>query len=132
LSGWVRIYLGEPDLAVEHMARAMRLNPLDPLIFGMQNGTAAAHFLAARYDEAAQWAETALRLHAAYAPALRMAAASHAMAGRVGNASRFVAELRRTEPASTLSNLADVAPFRRPEDVARYSEALRHAGLQEA
>jgi tetratricopeptide (TPR) repeat protein len=27
-SGWVRIWLGEPDLAIEHLARAMRLSPL--------------------------------------------------------------------------------------------------------
>ena len=44
LSGWVKIHLGEPEIAIEHMAHAMRLNPLDPLILGMQNGTAAAPF----------------------------------------------------------------------------------------
>jgi hypothetical protein len=33
---------------------------LDPLIFGMQNGTAAAHFLAGRYGEASSWAEKTL------------------------------------------------------------------------
>jgi hypothetical protein len=48
------------------MARAMRLNPLDPLIFAMQTGTAAAHFLAGRYDDASAWAEKALGMHANY------------------------------------------------------------------
>lgn len=28
-SGWVRVYLGEPEAAIEHFARAMRLSPLD-------------------------------------------------------------------------------------------------------
>lgn len=64
----MRIYLGEPDAAIEHMARAMRLKPLDPLIDGMQNGTAAAHFLAARYDEAAKLAEKALIEHPNHLP----------------------------------------------------------------
>jgi tetratricopeptide (TPR) repeat protein len=30
LSGWVNIYLGRPEIAIDHIARAMRLNPLDP------------------------------------------------------------------------------------------------------
>ena len=56
-TGWVKLYRGEPEAAIEHLAQAMRLNPLDPMFYGMQNGTAAAHFLAGRYDAAASWAE---------------------------------------------------------------------------
>ena len=51
-SGWVRIYLGEPDTAIRHFAHAMRLSPLDPQTITMQAGTAFAHFLAGHYDEA--------------------------------------------------------------------------------
>lgn len=32
-SGWVRAFLGQTDLAIDHVARAMRLSPLDPLVF---------------------------------------------------------------------------------------------------
>jgi tetratricopeptide (TPR) repeat protein len=39
-SGWVRCYLGEPDTAIEHLVRAMRLSPLDPLFYGMEAATA--------------------------------------------------------------------------------------------
>src|SRR5262245_21330571 len=35
-SGWVKIYLGEPDVAVEHLAHSMRLSPVDPLTFAAQ------------------------------------------------------------------------------------------------
>jgi TolB-like protein/class 3 adenylate cyclase/tetratricopeptide (TPR) repeat protein len=131
LSGWVRILLGESELAIAHMAQAMRLNPLDPLIFGMQNGTAAAHFLAGRYDEASSWAETALRTHANYAPALRIAAASHALAGRFAEAKKFMTRMRQIDRRLRVSKLADLAPFRRPEDFVRYAEGLRKAGLPE-
>ena len=31
-SGWVRVYLGEPELAIKHSAYAMRLSPFDPLV----------------------------------------------------------------------------------------------------
>ena len=129
LSGWVQLLLGEPEAAIAHMARAMRLNPRDPLIFGMQNGTAAAHFLAGRYDEASSWAETALRMHAGYAPALRMAAASHALAGRLAEATKYMAQMRQIDRELRAAHVADLAPFRHPEAVARYTEGLRGAGL---
>ena len=32
-SGWVRDWLGEPEMALEHLKQALRLSPLDPLIF---------------------------------------------------------------------------------------------------
>jgi TolB-like protein len=131
LSGWVRIFLSDPEAAIEHMARAMRLNPLDPQLFGMQNGTAAAHFLAGRYDEASSWAEKALSEHADHSPAMRMAAASHALAGRLSAARAAMARMRRENPALRLSNLADHIPFARPADRARYVEGLRRAGLPE-
>jgi tetratricopeptide (TPR) repeat protein len=131
LSGWVRIYLGEPEMAIEHMVRATRLNPFDPLIFGMQNGTAAAHFLAGRYDEASSWAEKALREHSNYLPALRMAAAGHALAGRVAEAQKAMARMRQIDPELRCSNLTDIVPFRGPEDSARYVQGLRRAGLPE-
>ena len=87
LNGWVKLYRGEPEAAIEHLAQAMRLNPLDPMFYGMQNGTAAAHFLAGRYDAAASWAETALSRHANSSPqSLRLAAASHALSGRSAEA----------------------------------------------
>ena len=131
LSGWVRIYRNEPDIAIEHMARAMRLNPLDLLIIGMQNGTAAAHFLAARYDEATKWAEKALAGQTNYLPALRMLAASHACAGRLTQARDIMTRIRQIDPELQASNLASIVPFRGSQDAARYIAGLRAAGLPE-
>jgi tetratricopeptide (TPR) repeat protein len=42
-SGWVRVHRGEPEIAIEHFARAMRLSPLDPQMIAMQAGTSFAH-----------------------------------------------------------------------------------------
>jgi tetratricopeptide (TPR) repeat protein len=49
--GWAKIWLGEPETALERFARAMRLSPLDPRLTGMRGGTAFAHFHLGRYDE---------------------------------------------------------------------------------
>jgi tetratricopeptide (TPR) repeat protein len=131
LNGWVNIYLGKPAIAIGHMARAMRLNPVDPLIFGMQNGTAAAHFLAGRYDDASAWSGLALQEHADFLPALRMAAASHASGGRLVEAQKIVARIRELDPESRISSLTDVVPYRDPNAFERYVDGLRKAGLPE-
>ena len=135
-SGWVRIYLGEPEAAIEHLAHAMRLSPLDPLTFVTQMAIAFAHFFAGRYDDASSWAEKALatsppglRERPVYHPALLIAAASNSLAGRLEEARNAIARLRQLNPTPHISNLKNQIPLRRLEDLARYTEGLRKAGL---
>jgi hypothetical protein len=59
-SGFLSVWLGEPELALDHLQRAMRLNLQDPQLFQMQAAAAYAHFVAGRYAEAAIWAEKRL------------------------------------------------------------------------
>jgi tetratricopeptide (TPR) repeat protein len=130
--GWAKNWLGEPELAIERFARAMRLNPIDPSLVVMRSGTAYAHFLLGRYDEAASLAAMALQDNPDYQPLLRAAAASNAMAGRLEQAQKAVARLRQMNPSLRISNLKDVlGPYRRAEDLARYEEGLQRAGLPE-
>src|SRR5262249_697066 len=56
LSGWLKVWVGEPDVAIDRISRALRLSPLDPFTFFMQSATAYAHFIDGRYAEAASWA----------------------------------------------------------------------------
>ena len=130
--GWVKNFLGEPETAIERFARAMRLSPLDPWVIGMRGGTAHAHFFLGRYDEAASWAAMALQDNPDFQPGLRIAAASNAMAGRPEQAHKAMARLRQLNPALRVSTLKDVlGPYRRAEDLSRYEEGLRRAGLPE-
>jgi len=135
-SGWVRIYLGEPELAIEHLTHAMRLSPVDPLTFVTLMAIAFAHFFAGRYDEASSWAEKALaaspprlREKAVYHPALLIAAASNALAGRLEKARNAIAQSRQISPTAHISNLKNQIPLRRADDLVRYAEGLRRAGL---
>jgi TolB-like protein len=132
-SGTVRAFRGgEPDVAIEHLARAMRLSPLDPLLFSMQGVTAFAHFFAGRYDEAAAWSEKAFWERPNILATLRIAAVSNAYAGRLEQARKAVARALELDPDMRLSNLRHrVGIFRRPEDYAKYAEGLRMAGLPE-
>jgi TolB-like protein/Flp pilus assembly protein TadD len=130
--GWVKLWLGEQELAIERFARAMRLSPLDPRVTGIRAGTAHAHFFLGRYDEAASWAAMALQDTPDFQTGLRIDAASNAMAGRPEQAHKTVARLRQLYPALRVSNLKDVVgPYRYADDLSRYEEGLRQAGLPE-
>jgi TolB-like protein/class 3 adenylate cyclase/tetratricopeptide (TPR) repeat protein len=131
-SGRVRVLQNQTELAIEHEAHAMRLSPLDPLIFLMQYGTALAHFVAGRYNEASTWGEKAIRQNQNFSPAVRLAAASSALAGRRADAQKLAARLRDVDPSLRVSNLKDrIDPFQRAEDYAKYVDGLRKAGLPE-
>jgi TolB-like protein len=131
MSAWLRVWRGEPDLALEHAARAMRLSPLDPFVSGMQGATAYAHFLASRYDMASSWAEKSMRENPNFLLAICMSAASNALVGRLEQARRGMARAFECDPDLHASNLRDLAPFRRVEDFATFARGLRHAGLPE-
>jgi tetratricopeptide (TPR) repeat protein len=125
------VWLGEPEVAIENIAYALRLSPQDPHFFSMQSATASAHFIAGRYAEALSWAEAAMRVRPAFLLALCTAAASGAMIGRIAEAEKATARLRQLDPELCIRNLNNLFPTRRQEDFARWVEGLRRAGLPE-
>src|SRR5215813_1439530 len=48
-SGWSKVWLGDPERAIEHFVQAIRLSPIDPRTFFMQEGIGVAHFFAGRH-----------------------------------------------------------------------------------
>jgi len=130
-SGWTKLWLGEPDIAIEHLAIAMRLSPLDPFIHHRQGTTALAHLCAGRYDEACMWAEKSLQGAPNYTPGYCVAAASNALVGRIEKAQKIAARFHQLYPGFRVSSMKDYFPLRRPEDLARYEDGLRKAGLPE-
>jgi TolB-like protein/tetratricopeptide (TPR) repeat protein len=131
LSSWLRIWRGEPDLALEHVAHAVRLSPLDPSMYGMHGAMAYAHFLASRYDMASSYAEKAMRDHRTFMLPICVSAASNALAGQLEPAQKAMARVLELNPNLRASNLRDLAPFRRAEDFATFAKGLRKAGLPE-
>lgn len=129
LGGFLRVWHGEPEGAVEHFARAMRLSPLDPEMYRMQAGMAVAHLFAGRFDTASAWAEKAFRDLPSFLVVVAIIAASHALAGRAEEARQAMDRLRQLDPALRIANLKDWLPIHRPEDLAIFAEGLRRAGL---
>jgi tetratricopeptide (TPR) repeat protein len=130
-SGWAKVWLGEPEIAIERVQRAMRLSPQDPQFFNMQTAAAWAHFLAGQYAEAMSWSQTAVRVQADYVSALRVLAASSALNDRLAQAREVMARVRQLDPDSRISTILERDPLRRPQDLERFAEGLRRAGLPE-
>ena len=131
LSAWLRVLRGEPDLALEHTARAIRLSPLDPHMSGMHAAAAYAHFLAGRYEVARSTAEQAIIDNPDFLLAICVFTASSSLTGRLEHARRGAARALQCNPDLRVSNLRELLPFRRAEDLAPFAEALRKAGLPE-
>src|SRR5580704_12489290 len=50
-SGWLRLWAGQPDLAIDHFETALRLNPRDPAPATLM-GIGVGHFFARRLEDA--------------------------------------------------------------------------------
>jgi adenylate cyclase len=129
LSGWVRIWLGQPEIAIEHLAQAMRLSPLDLAFHAMEHTMAFAHLRADRCDEASLWAERALRRQPNSPDALRALAISSALGGDLEKARRVMQRLLLATPSARISISTPL--FLSPERRARFADALRKAGMPE-
>ena len=130
-TGYVQLWLGDEDAAIEQFQIGLRLSPLDPRIFMAQNGMAIAHFLAGRYEDGSLWAKIAVQQNPDYVGAHRTLMACHAMAGRVEEARQAWAVARQIDPTQSISIVMNRLRFRRPQDVQRYMDAYRMAGMPE-
>jgi TolB-like protein/tetratricopeptide (TPR) repeat protein len=131
LGAFLRIWQGDTDTAIEYLTHAMRLSPLDPELYRMQAGMALAHLYAGRFDTASSWADKAYRDLPSFLMVVAIIAASHALAGRTTEARAAMDHLRQLDPGLRISNLTDVFPISRPENLATFADGLRSAGLPE-
>ncbi|PNB50212.1 CadC-family transcriptional regulator [Pseudomonas sp. GW456-12-10-14-LB2] len=131
LGGILRALGGETEAAIANLEHAVRLSPLDPEMFRMQVGMALAHFFAGRFELSTSWAEKAQGNLPSLLVAAALIAASHALGGRTDKAGQAMERLRQLDPTLRVSSLSAWLPIQRPEDVARFAEGLRLAGLPE-
>jgi len=128
-SGCVRYWLGEPDAAIKHFAQFERMSPLDPLMPVARSTSAFALVSNGSYADALLEAEQALQMSPNLHVALRAFALANALSGKLERAQKAMARLRQIDPALCIRSLKELTPLRRPEDMSRYAEGLRTAGL---
>jgi adenylate cyclase len=121
-SGWLRLWAGQPDLAIKHFETALRLSPRDRPA-GSFMGIGAGHFFAHRFDDAVAMLLRSLQGYSGWAPTYRLLAACYAHMGRLDEAREIVARLRAISPIV----VPGVVPFRKPEDRELFLSGLRVA-----
>lgn len=123
----VLLHCGEPTTAIVHAKRAIRYMPVYPPWF--------AEILAASYrdaglvDLAVIAAREALRIAPSAVHGRLILTSALVRSGWLADARRVVGEVRKLDPALTLTRYAQAQPFRDEGVVARIAADLRAAGL---
>jgi tetratricopeptide (TPR) repeat protein len=122
LGGGLRLWAGQPDVAIEHLETAQRLSPREP-VGAPLSMIGGAYFFKRRFEEAAAKLLLSIQDHPGYPPAYRYLAACYAHMGRLADARVIVAQLRAITPQVVPSHL----PYRNPEDRELLLSGLRLA-----
>ncbi len=127
--GFLDVYSGEPERAIESFERAIRLSPLDPFSFNAFIGMGLARFAAGDPAEAVTWAQRALGEKVGMVWAYRDLAAFRGSAGDIAGAREALARFVATRPDLTVGEVGDALRFIEPKTLQRYLGGLRAAGL---
>jgi adenylate cyclase len=130
-SGFIRTFLNQPDLAIEHFQRSIRISPLDPYNFNAAIGIGIAHFHAERFAEAASWARRGIAEKPSATWAWRIVAAAYANLGRLDEAREALARLVQAHPGITITAIKQASMPPSPSFQRALFDGLRAAGLAE-
>ena len=137
VSGMLRAFAGDTEMAFRHLNEANRLSPPGGYIITKAFGFYLACFVDGDYAGVLDWTAQSLRRHPTNAVTLRYRAAALGLLGRLDEARQTVDRLLVVSPGLTISRCrrhVEVEmqnPFKRPGVVDAYYEGLRRAGLPE-
>jgi adenylate cyclase len=122
LSGLIRNFAGEHDLAIEHIETSLRLSPRERMGQPL-TAMGGAYFFKRQFDKAASNLLLAMQDDPGFPTSYRILAACYAHMGRLDEAGAIVARLRAITPQIVPSDL----PWRNPEDRELFLSGLRLA-----
>jgi TolB-like protein/class 3 adenylate cyclase len=109
-SGVLRLFAGQPDLAVEHFKASQRLNPRDR-VAGYLTGIGSAEFFNHQFDDAAAKLRAALEQTPTHVITHRILAACYAHMARLNDAHEIIARLKAITPVV----IPSLGQFRNPD-----------------
>jgi AraC-like DNA-binding protein/tetratricopeptide (TPR) repeat protein len=128
-SGWIDVYNGNSESAIERFKIALDLAPNDSLGFNSLVGIGCAHFGAGRYVEAARWQQLALDRHPSATWIHRTMCPAYVIVGAKSQARCSVTALRQQYPGLTISEVQTGFPPMPQSYRELCYDALQAAGL---
>ena len=122
-SGWLRLWAGEPDLAIGHFKAAARLNPRDPRTWHLVLSLGVGHFFARRLEDARALLLRSLQENPSWVPSYRFLASCYAHLGKLDEARELIDRVRYITPVVVPS----ASHWRNPEHREFYLSGLRLA-----
>jgi tetratricopeptide (TPR) repeat protein len=121
-SGWLRLWAGQPDSAIEHFETALRLSPREHRSNPFM-GIGVGHFFARRFEDARKMLLLSLQEKPNWVPTYRFLASCYAQMGRLEEAREAIRRVRE------LSNVIvpSATHWRDPEHRQLYLSGLRLA-----
>jgi AraC-like DNA-binding protein/tetratricopeptide (TPR) repeat protein len=104
-SGWLDVYRGESESAIERFKIALDLAPHDSLAFNSLVGIGCAYFKAGDYAKAANWQERALAEHPSAIWVHRTLCPAYVLSGAGLKARQSLGALRERYPELTVSEV---------------------------
>ena len=132
LSASTHCYIGEPDIAIQHLDRYRDLAPFDPYLRFWENVYTVAYTFKGDYENAVTVGRRVTKANPEFSNGYKPLIASLGHLGRRDEARPYVARLLSLEPSFTAEKFGRVYPFRKPEDRERYVRGLILAGVPEA
>ena len=124
-SGWLRLFAGQAELAIQHFETSMRLNPRGQRGYHL-SGIGMAHFVNHRFDEALAVLRVSLEEVPAFTPTYRTMAACYAHMGRLDEARSILKRLVALTPVI----VPTANPFRHREHGELFLSGLRLAASE--
>lgn len=128
-AGWTQAQAGFPETAIERLRAALRLSPLDSLMFLFQSGLALAFTMNGEHEQAVAWARKAIEHQPTWTASYRPLIASLMHLGRSDEAHSAAQALLRMQPNYKIAWSARV--YRESAGKSLIIDGLRKAGLPE-
>lgn len=126
--GFILALSDRPVEGIGFCKKAIRLNPVPPSYYFVTLGF--AYLVAGQYEEAIEAYNKTVKKQSNFIVAHILLAGTYSLMGREKDAHEAALEVLKIDPEFSLRNLAKASPMKNQDELKRYIEALRKAGLK--
>jgi tetratricopeptide (TPR) repeat protein len=130
-SGLSHFYMGRHEEALRRINQAIRLSPSDPHVFFFDMALIMPHLMNGDCASAIEAGRRAVELNPLFSSAYKGYLAALGWMHPTREAAAVLTRLLALEPGFSVEAAVGRSPLTRPEDIERYADGLRRAGLRE-